>query len=59
MIQFIRKCEYVRKIIEKRIEELEKVDYPEHEESIFSMLASEDVLKKDWDNEYDKRWDDV
>jgi len=26
------------------------------EESILTILASEDVLKKEWDNENDKRW---
>ena len=28
-------------------------------ESIMTMLASEDVLKKDWDNELDERWNNV
>ena len=26
------------------------------EESIGTMLLSEETLKKDWDNEYDERW---
>ena len=26
------------------------------EESISNMLASEEALKKDWDNKYDERW---
>ena len=26
------------------------------EESILTMLASEDVLKKEWDNKNDERW---
>lgn len=26
-------------------------------ESIIIMLASEEVLKKDWDNKLDERWD--
>lgn len=29
------------------------------EESLSTMLASEEVLKKDWDNKYDKRWDNI
>ena len=29
------------------------------EEDYFWMLASESSLKETWDNEYDKRWDDV
>ncbi len=28
-------------------------------ESIFTMLASEDVLKKEWDNENDERWNEL
>jgi len=30
-----------------------------NKESIFTMLASEDVLKEDWDNEFDKGWDNI
>jgi hypothetical protein len=29
------------------------------DESIMNMLVSEDVLKKEWDNELDERWDDI
>jgi len=29
------------------------------EESILSMLASEQVLKKDWDNSLDEKWNNV
>lgn len=28
-------------------------------ESIFTMIASEEVLKKEGDNEADERWNDV
>ena len=28
-------------------------------ESILTMLASEEILKKDWDNKPDERWDNV
>jgi len=28
-------------------------------ESIMTMLASEKVLKKDWDNELDERWNNL
>jgi hypothetical protein len=28
-------------------------------ESLETMLMSEEVLKKDWDNEYDERWNDL
>jgi len=54
----IKWSEFIRKAIKKRIEELEKLD-SEEKESILTMLASEEVLKKTWDNKYDERWDDV
>ena len=54
----IKWSEFVRKAISQRIEELEKIP-KKKEESIFSMLASEKVLMKDWDNKYDERWNDV
>ena len=53
----IKWSEFVRRIIEKRVSELDKIEYYGNEESIFTMLASEDVLKKEWDNENDERWD--
>ena len=28
-------------------------------ESMSTMLASENVLKKDWDNVLDERWDEI
>lgn len=52
----IKWSEFIRKQIEKRIEELESI---KNKESLFTMLASEEVLKKDWDNELDERWNDV
>ena len=51
----IKWSEYVRKMIKKRLDELsllEKVP----QESLFTALASEEVLKKEWDNEADERW---
>ncbi len=54
----IKWSEFVRRIIKKRLEELEKINKID-EESIFTMLASEEVLKKDWDNELDERWNNV
>lgn len=53
----IRWSEYVRKSIQKRISELEKIDILE--DSVATMLASENVLKEEWDNEEDDRWNDV
>jgi predicted CopG family antitoxin len=55
----IRWSEFVRKAISKRVLELETLEKSPHEESILTMLASEDVLNKDWDNKADERWNDV
>jgi predicted CopG family antitoxin len=55
----IKWSEFVRKMIKKRIEELDVLEKSSEEESILTMLASEEVLKKDWDNKYDDRWDNV
>ncbi len=55
----IKWSEFVRKIIKKRIEEIEMTEKNPNRESILTMLASEEVLKKDWDNELDERWNDV
>ncbi|MBS3079847.1 hypothetical protein J4221_00075 [Candidatus Pacearchaeota archaeon] len=51
--------EFVRKMIKKRVEELESLEKDKNKESILTMLASEKVLKKDWDNELDERWNNV
>jgi predicted CopG family antitoxin len=51
--------EYIRKVIKKRVELLESLENSENEESILNMLASENVLNEDWDNEKDERWNDV
>lgn len=55
----IKWSEFVRKAIKKRIDELNELDKHSDNESILTMLASEKVLKKDWDNEADERWNDV
>lgn len=55
----IRWSEYVRRFIKARLDELDKLDKTPSKESILTMLASEDVLKKEWDNPMDERWDDV
>lgn len=54
----IKWSEYVRKVIEKRVNELAKLDKG-NDESVMVMLASEEILKKDWLNELDKAWDNV
>mgnify|MGYP001600838975 CR=1 FL=1 len=35
------------------------IDNEINNETILTMLASEEVLKKDWDNELDKRWNSL
>ena len=53
----IKWSEFVRKAIKQQIEELEKIDT--EQESVFTMLASQEVLKKEWENKFDDRWDSV
>lgn len=55
----IKWSEFVRKAIKKRIEELESLERATNKETILTMLASEHVLKKEWDNEADERWNHV
>ena len=55
----IKWSEFVRKMIKNRINELETLEKHPNKESIMTMLASEEVLKKDWDNELDDGWNDV
>jgi|TARA_B100001971_G_C18246978_1_gene575059 predicted CopG family antitoxin len=55
----IKWSEFVRKSIKKRINELEILENHPNKEGILTMLASEEVLKKDWDNKLDEAWDDV
>ncbi len=55
----IKWSEFVRKSIKRRIEELESLEKNKENESILTMLASEHVLKKDWDNKADERWNNV
>ena len=55
----IKWSEFVRKSIKKRLDELDQLEKHTNKESILTMLASEDVLRKDWDNEADERWNNV
>jgi len=55
----IKWSEFVRKIIQKRIEQLEKLEKNPNKEGILTMFASEEILKKDWDNKLDERWNNV
>jgi predicted CopG family antitoxin len=54
----IKWSEFARKAIKKRLDELEKLSF-EEKESLLTMLASEESLKKEWDNVLDNRWDNV
>ena len=55
----IRWSEFVRQCIQRRVKELELIEKHPHSETILTMLASEDVLKKDWENAADERWNNV
>ena len=55
----IKWSEFIRKKIKERLDVLEFVDSSKNQESILTMLASEGVLKKEWENSYDERWDNV
>ena len=54
----IKWSEFIRKSILKRLNNLDKLKKHD-KESILTMVASESVLKKDWDNELDERWNNV
>ena len=55
----IRWSEFVRKVIQKRLDELDHLEARPDKESILTVLASEAVLKKDWENKSDERWNNV
>jgi len=55
----IKWSEFVRKAIKQRLEILKKIEGTGMEDSVMAMLASEDTLKKDWDNKADERWNQV
>lgn len=55
----IKWSEFVRKNIKQRLDELDKIGNKINKESVLTMLASEDVLKKEWETEADERWNDV
>ena len=52
----IKWSEFVRKAIQQRLRELNSI---ENTEGVYTMLASQEVLKKDWDNAEDERWNSV
>lgn len=52
----IRWSTFVRKAIERRLDDLETLDRHPDKETVLTMLASEDALRADWENEADERW---
>ena len=52
----IKWSEFVRKTISKRLDMLDMLERNPEQEGILTMLASEEVLRKDWDNAADERW---
>lgn len=55
----IKWSEFVRKCIQQRLKELETLQNYPNKEGIITMLASEKVLAKEWDNKLDDRWNNV
>ena len=55
----VKWSEFVRQAIKKRLDDLDALEAHPQRESILTMLASENVLKKDWENEADERWNHV
>jgi len=55
----IKWSEFVRKAIKKRLDELDSLEGNPDKEGILTMLASEDILRKEWDNEADERWNNL
>ena len=55
----IKWSEFVRKIVLERILELENLEKSKNREGVLTMLASEKILQKEWDNELDERWNNV
>ena len=55
----IKWSEMIRKMIKQRIKELEQINKDKNNETILTMFASENILKKDWDNKADERWNNV
>jgi len=55
----IKWSEFIRKCIKQRVAEMEKIKNIMENESIMNMFASQEILKKDWDNKMDERWNNV
>lgn len=55
----VKWSEFVRKAIKERLNELDTLERNPTKESILTMLASEEILKREWNNKSDERWNDV
>jgi len=55
----IKWSEFIRKCIQQRVAEMEKIKNIMENESVMNMFASQEILKKDWDNKMDERWNNV
>lgn len=55
----IKWSEFVRRAIKERLDQLDTLEDNPAKESILTMLASEEVLRREWDNKADERWNDV
>lgn len=54
----VKWSEFIRRMIHKKIKELDKLNL-QNNDGVLTMLASEESLNKDWDNEKDERWNNV
>jgi metal-responsive CopG/Arc/MetJ family transcriptional regulator len=56
----IKWSEFIRKAIKQRIQDLMQIEKSKNKEGILTMLASENILKKDWNTkEEDLAWNDL
>ncbi len=55
----IKWSEFVRRAIKERLDQLDTLEDNPAKESILTMLASEEILRKEWNNKADERWNDV
>ena len=55
----IKWSEFIRKCIQQRVAEMEKIKNIMENESVMNMFASQEILKKDWENKMDERWNNV
>ena len=55
----IRWSEYVRRMIKEFLDEIESRRRRPSKESVMIMMASEDILRTEWGNDADERWNNV